>query len=62
MKKLAAVCVLSALFSIGFQMELFADAESKLDQVLAKQEAILAKLDELKSEIQIVKVRASQQS
>lgn len=34
--------------------------EEKLDRVLRNQEKILAKLEELKSELQVVKVRASQ--
>ncbi len=57
--------ILLALFFLAMltgSVNAFAEAEgsAKLDQVIQGQNQILAKLDEIKAELAIVKVRASQ--
>ena len=57
--------ILSALFFLAVlcaSVNAFAEEEgsAKLDQLIQGQNRILAKLDEIKAELTIVKVRASQ--
>lgn len=66
MKKFLWVFVFSGLLALGWQRALFSadnelpqTAPVKLDQILRNQEEILKKLGEIKSELQVVKVRAT---
>ena len=63
--------VISTLFFVAFfitvclpmpgrQADALADESEKLDRVLENQSKILAKLDEIKSELAVVKVRATE--
>ena len=61
MKK-QALCAL-VLAGLTFAAPVFAEdaaLEAKVDSVLAKQSEILTKLEEIKQELAVVKVRASQ--
>ena len=51
--------VFSAFF-LGVLMNARADDSAKLDEVLANQTQILAKLDQIKEELAVVKVRATE--
>lgn len=57
MKKAAVFVALLALAPVAPAR---ANVEQKLDQLIEKQNQILQKLDEMKLELQVVKVRATQ--
>ena len=56
--------IISTLFLVVFfstiALSARAEESEKLDRVLANQEQILSKLDEIKSELSVVKVRATE--
>ena len=74
MKKMAGVIFILGIWSCVLGKNVFADensvpvpnpvetsiASEKLDKVIQTQEQILKELDEIKAELEIVKIRASQ--
>jgi len=70
-RKFAVVILLVGMFFVGLSITQNADSseakgdppnttvKAKLDEVITNQQQIIAKLDEIKSELQIVKIRAS---
>ena len=57
--KIVSTLFLAVIFS-AIALSARADESEKLDRVLANQAQILSKLDEIKSELSVVKVRATQ--
>ena len=58
-RKMISTLFLTMIFS-AMAWSARADESEKLDRVLANQAQILSKLDEIKSELSVVKVRATQ--